>query len=458
MKLIRTTSRVISVFNQESNSFRNLLREPTPGELSTSEKRWIRELQTLMRDDVDSGKFQRLNPVLNDEGIFVASGRMEFWFEHSYNNKGLILLPHKHRFALLYVLHVHNISHLGVAATVAKVRRRFWIVNLPKLVKVVRYNCVTCKKLDKVLEKQIMAPLPMERLNPTPSFFNTSLDLFGPLEVKGEVNKRTRGKVFSVIFTCMSTRAVYCDISQNYSTDAFLLVLRRFVSIHGYPRKLYSDPGTQLVSADKELRNIVKETDKLRGIGAVQGMEWCFSTPHAPWQNGTAESLIKAVKRAIMVSIGEQVVSFAELQTVLFEVANLVNDRPIGATPKSPEDGTYLCPNDLLLGRSGNAVPGGPFKECSNLKRLTFIESLVDAFWKKWSRDYFSSLIIRPKWHTSKRSLKVDDVVLIHDSNSLRGSWKLGRVSALFPGSDGITRNVEVKYKSNPSNKIQNST
>ena len=270
-----------------------------------------------------------------------------------------------------------------------------------------------------------------------------------------EVNKRVKGKVFGVIFTCMYTRAVYCDITQNYSTDAFLLVLRRFVSIHGYPKKIYSDPGSQLVSASKELKKLDMQTmmnasQDLKQFGVAEGLEWSFSTADAPWQNGTAESLIKAVKRGIMIAVGEQVVSFSEFQTLLFEVSNIINERPIGVHPKHPDDGTYLCPNDLLLGRSGNRVPAGPFKQCNNLKRLTFIEALVDGFWRKWSRDYFSSLLVRPKWHTSKRNLKIDDVVLIHDARSLRGSWKLGRICQVYPGADGYVRNVDVKYKCNP--------
>ena len=263
--------------------------------------------------------------------------------------------------------------------------------------------------------------------------------------IKGEVNKRSKGKAFGVIFTCLSTRAIYCDLSQNYSTDAFLLVLRRFVSIHGYPTKIYSDPGTQFVSADKVLRKMAKETEKLKCFGVNQGIEWCFSTPDAPWQNGTAEPLINSVKRALMISIGQQIVSFSELQTVLFEV--IVNERPIGMHPQNPEDGTYLCANDLLLGRASNSVPSGPFRECNNLKRLAFIESLVDAFWKKWIQNYFPSLIIRPKWHTSKRNLKINDIVLIQDSNVLRGSWKLGRVSHIYPNNDGVVRNVEINIR-----------
>ena len=49
-------------------------------------------------------------------------------------------------------------------------------------------------------------------------------------------------------------------------------------------------------------------------------------------------------------------VAFSELQTVCYETANLLNERPIGRHPTSPDD-KYLCPNDLLLGRSTSKIP-----------------------------------------------------------------------------------------------------
>ena len=55
----------------------------------------------------------------------------------------------------------------------SKIRRIFWIIKLLKIVKKIRFNCATCKKLDKKLGEQIMAPLPMERLKPYPPFFKT---------------------------------------------------------------------------------------------------------------------------------------------------------------------------------------------------------------------------------------------------------------------------------------------
>ena len=127
------------------------------------------------------------------------------------------------------------------------------------------------------------------------------------------------------------------------------------------------------------------------------GYKWDFAAADAPWQNGVSEALVKSVKRGITAAISDHVMTFSELQTVGFEVANLVNERPIGRHPTSPDDGTYLSPNDLLLGRATSRVPSGPFRESSNPRqRFKFVENAVNYFWKKWTRDFFPSLLIQP--------------------------------------------------------------
>ena len=98
------------------------------------------------------------------------------------------------------------------------------------------------------------------------------------------------------------------------------MLLRRLVSIRGYPSKLYSDNGAQLVAANKELKNVVKDLDSksLQQFGVTQGLKWIFSSADTPWQNGISEALIKSVKRAITLAIGESMMTFAEFQTVCF--------------------------------------------------------------------------------------------------------------------------------------------
>ena len=126
-----------------------------------------------------------------------------------------------------------------------------------------------------------------------------------------------------------------------------------------------------------------------------------------------------------------------------------MNERPIGTKPGfSLELGSYLCPNDLLLGRSSNYCPSGMYEVNGDHKRrLEFIQKIVDSFWKKWQRDYFPSMLIRQKWHTTRRNVRVGDVVLVQDSNSVRGAWKLAQVIRAQPGRDGTVRDVDLRYK-----------
>ena len=180
----------------------------------------------------------------------------------------------------------------------------------------------------------------------------------------------------------------------------------------------------------------------------MEGLQWIFTPADAPWQNGVTEALIRSVKWAIEFSIGGNALTFSELQTVLFKIANLLNEKLTGRHPTSPEDGAYLCPNDLLLGRATSRMPNGPFDENVNTRKsFMFVQTIVNTFWKRWNSNFFPSLMLRQKWHTSHRNLKIGDVVLIQDSNLVRGNWTLGKVSNVYPGADGKMRRVDVQYK-----------
>ena len=450
-KLIRVTARVLSLYKRKPRpSLKNVTSTLTPEDIDRAERFWILRCQKLLTADMEKGIFKRLCPRMREDGIIVVGGRVEKWLEISYNKNDLILLPYEHRFARLYAEYIHQRGHHGVSSTVSKIRARFWITNIQRMVRSIKYNCVICKKIDKQLCQQKMGKLPEERLKPSPPWHYTGIDLFGPFKIRDEVKRRTYGKCYGVIFNCMCTRAVHLDLAPDYSTETFLLVLRRFVSLRGYPAKLYSDNGPQLVAADKELKDITKNWnwDELLEFGVTEGLQWEFSPADAPWYNGTSEALIRSVKRGLNIAIGDNIMTFSELQTACFEVGNLINERPIGKHPTDTDDGVYLSPNDLLLGRSTSRVPSGPFRETTNPRhRFEFVQNIVKSFWRKWTRDYFPSLLIESKWHTAHRDVKVGDVVLIQDSNLVRGNWKLGKVITAKPSKDGRVRRVEIVYK-----------
>ena len=78
--------------------------------------------------------------------------------------------------------------------------------------------------------------------------------------------------------------------------------------------------------------------------------------------NGVTKALVKFTKKALKAAIGDQIMDFSELQTVMYEAGQIVNQRPIGKNPTHPDDGSYLSPNNLLLGRSSPESPARPIQ------------------------------------------------------------------------------------------------
>ena len=454
-KLIRVTARVLAMYKAPP-SLKNAVDEISLKDIGNAESFWVREAQKSITEEELQSKYVTLGPKRRTDGLIKVGRRMERWMEMTYNNNDLLLLPYDHPMSKLYVLEIHNNLHLsgytGITATTCKVRLKFWITRLETMVKSIKHKCVDCKKMNKerLKESQVMAQLPVDRLKPAPPWYSITIDFFGPIETKGEVNKRSRGKVYGVVFTCNLIRAVHIDISPDYGTDSFLSALRRFMALRGAPSLIRSDRGSQLVGASRELKKMILglNLQQLKQFGVNKGFEWDFSPAEAPWYNGCAESMVRAVKKAMTAILKGKVLSHSELVTVVYEISNLLNERPIGKQSNDIDDGTYLCPNDLLLGRATARIPSGPFEQnVSSKKRRSFIQSLVDAFWVKMTRFYFPSLIIEQKWHTESRNVRVGDIVLLQDSNAIRGEWRLARISKTHPSCDGKVRKVTLSYR-----------
>lgn len=167
-----------------------------------------------------------------------------------------------------------------------------------------------------------------------------------------------------------------------------LQVLHGFLAIHGQPAVMISDNGSQFVGTERELGEMVQgfSQEEIQDFCTEKDIHWKFTTPAAPHQNGCAKSLVKMCENALKRAIGSQVLTPFELYTVFLEVANLVNQRPIGRIPNDPDDSRFICPYDILPGRASSEVPQGPFKEMQNPHhRVEFVQRIVDSFWKRWS-------------------------------------------------------------------------
>ena len=212
--------------------------ELTVSDLEDAEKFWILEAQSVIRSAVKERKLLRLCPRYTN-GIIVVGGRAEHWMQATWNKQEFILLPQNHRLSHLVAESEHaKGGHLGVSSTVAKIRSRFWIINVQKIVKSICNKCIKCQKKFKMLCGQAMKDLPVERLQPLPPFTNVGLDFFGPFTIKGRYKNAHEGNVSESYSPASPAGRFTVDVSRDYSTDSFLQVLRRFASVRGWSRKV----------------------------------------------------------------------------------------------------------------------------------------------------------------------------------------------------------------------------
>ena len=396
------------------------------------------------------GRFAALKPVQDADGIWVVGQRLTRFNAMTPDSRLQKLLPNSHQATRLFMERAHKGGHRGRDATLARFRMYFWVPQGSKLAKAIKQNCQLCKLRDAKFLEQEMGLLPEARLKPSPPFNFVMIDLFGPYAVRGEVQKRVSGKAYGVLFTDLTMRAVHIEAVFGYDTSSFLMALSRFTSLRGWPEKIYSDPGSQLVGAERELKQAWQKIDhKALNRNAVQnGTTWVFGPADSSWHQGAAESLIKTAKRAIHFAVHNQRLSPSEFLTMCTEVTNLLNERPIGSLPSQDSTLNILTPNSLLLGRATASNPLGwqPYSG-SISTRYHLVQSVTNEFWKRWTELYAPCLVVQRKWRTPCRNICPGDVVIVADKNTLRGEYRLAVVKEVFPGPDGKVRKATVQYK-----------
>ncbi len=123
-----------------------------------------------------------------DKEILTLGGRQKSYLRVAYDRGDLPVLPARHLLSRLYLEEAHRTDHAGVDAMVMRSRAQVWITQIRPKAKAVKNACFACKRSARRLGEQKMAPLPEHRMGPTPPFFSTAVDLFGPLSIDGSVN------------------------------------------------------------------------------------------------------------------------------------------------------------------------------------------------------------------------------------------------------------------------------
>ncbi|XP_061726521.1 uncharacterized protein LOC133532048 [Cydia pomonella] len=404
--------------------------------------------------DIKNGKnMQRdsrlltLTPYLGDEGLLYVGGRIDAAQDVPLATKRPIILDGRHPVARLLVRHQHvKAAHGNQEAVVNDLKQKYWLLRLRPTVKYVASRCMLCRlrKAKPLIPR--MGDLPAARLAHHQRCFSfCGLDLFGPMEV---VVGRRREKRYGVLFTCLTVRAIHIEVVHSLTTDSLILALRRMASRRGWPSNFFSDNGTNLRGANTELKNAIKEinNEDLKKEAANNRAQWTFVPPRTPHWGGAWERLIRTVKVSLGVILKERAPKDEVLLTLLAEVENMVNGRPLTHVSVEPGSSESITPNHFLLGSSANLPIAGEFDD-SDLylrKKWRTAQRLADMYWRRWLKEFLPLLLPRKKWQQDQRPLREGDLVLIVDPDSPRNVWPRGIVKTVFPGRDGRVRVVEV--------------
>lgn len=297
-----------------------------------------------------------------------------------------------------------------------------------------------------------MADLPEERVNPSPPFTYTGMDVFGPWIIK---EGRKQLKRWGLIFTCLASRGVHLETLNTMETDSFINPLRRFISRRGKVRQLRSDQGTNFMGARNELKKALGElnNDVVNNFLLSQGCDWIEfkeNVPHASHMGGVWERHIRTVRQVlagILMDHGSQLDDEA-LRTLMTEVENIVNSRPLSAENLADPDALApITPNHLLTLKSQVILPPpGKFSppDLYSRKRWRRVQFLAEQFWKRWQREYNASQTPRQKWNNASRNFEVGDIVLLRDETIPRNQWPLAKVTQVYPSDDQLIRKVEL--------------
>ncbi len=391
----------------------------------------------------------KLDPFLDDQGLLRVGGRIR----RSSLNHGVIspVIIHKNcHIAQLLVQWYHKLTgHSGANFTLGELRAAgYWIIKGRSLAKSVIDKCVICKQLRGRSQKQRMADLPEDRLEPCPPFTYSAVDLFGPFLVR---EGRSEKKRWGVMFVCMVTRAVHIEVATSMSTDSFINAYRRFISRRGPIRQLRCDRGTNFVGARNEL-NDEKVKHKLRTSGCdFDYFEFKMNFPHSSHMGGVWERMIRSARAALSSILISHPGTLDDelLHTFMIEAEAIVNSRPLTYVDMNdPHNSEPLTPAQILTLKNKVVMPPpGEFvkQDLFCRKRWRKVQYLADQFWQRWLREFLPTLQERQKWHRKEDNLKVNDIVLVIDELSPRSQWPKGKVLETFESSDDLVRKVRVK-------------
>lgn len=397
---------------------------------------FLKEFDSLQKGQqiAMSSRLFKLKPFMGEDGLLRLEGRLQFSLL-SDESKHPIVLPRCHLAELIARREHLDLKHAGVPQMISGIRNQYWIIGVRKLARKVKNQCPRCVRFDSLPCQQPIAPLPKERCQKSDPFSVTGVDHAGPLYSADNPGK----KHYICLFTCAVTRAIHLELVDDLSLAQFLLAFKRFVSRRRLPLTIVSDQAQTFKAAAKRFTEMYSDKSPM----------WKFNTPRCPWAGGMWERCVRTVKSCLKKCLGLKCLTRLELSTLLCEIEQCINSRPLTYVGDTIDSSMILTPNHFLnggaVGEKTTVVIDRGISEAERVRtRAQDRNEELDKFWDVWSNEYIRQLPHAPMYKPRGR-LQVGSVVMVKEENIPKLKWPLGLVTKTNMSKDNVVRSVEIK-------------
>ncbi|GFY11046.1 integrase catalytic domain-containing protein [Trichonephila clavipes] len=304
----------------------------TTSEVNDAEIWLIKQDQSGINLSDPSGYFKSLNIYSRMIKDFLRIGGRLEKASIPYSQKYPAILAKYSKLSKIYFITLHKkLFHVGPQGLLNAVRLRFWALGGRNLDRKTVHTCVVCFKCKPIPSSQIMGNLPYERVNMTPPFSITGLDLGGPYFVTYKNQRKgVLNKIYVCVCICFVTRAIHLEILSDLTSDAIIATLNGFMSRRGKCSKIFTDNATNFVGANSQLKAFYKTLNfpdqNLAAYFTEEDIEWNFIPPRAPHMGGLWEAGIKSVKYQLKRALERSRLTYEEFEIVIIQIKPLAEN------------------------------------------------------------------------------------------------------------------------------------
>ena len=220
-------------------------------------------------------------------------------------------------------------------------------------------------------------------------------------------NKRTTIKIWLVVFCCCTTSATNIKTMEDYSNTAFIQSFTRFACDMGYPKRLLTDEGSQLVKGCNTLKLDFQDLKFRLHRDVKVDLDTCPVGGHN--MHGRVERRIRHIKESLEKSISNERLGVLQWETIASVTANCINDLPLAnrGAKGDLDNLDLITPNRLLLGRNNDRSPIGNMSVTESYDKIIASNAKIFNSWfENWLVSDVPQLMDQHKWFKVGLDLK----------------------------------------------------